>query len=160
MCVCVCLGVSLLCVSCASGPRRRPATEPAGPLAQASARLLTSQDNITFARFVELKHSTLKAFAHLVVDDLVGAIETFGGGDVDMAQAARVLRDWDRNCDAGSAGANLFDVSRGPRPSLLCAAAAQPRWRRVASAALGPPEPAPRQRVVRPGSAQHAQHAR
>ena len=76
---------------------------------QVSARLLDSNSNITYDKFVELKHSTLKEFAFKVLDDLIAAIQQYGAGEADLQRVVQIWSAWDRCYDTTSRGAVLFD---------------------------------------------------
>jgi len=55
---------------------------------------------------VELKHSTRMKLADRILDDLLAAIDIYGGET--GKRAAAVLSEWDRKSDADSRGAVLF----------------------------------------------------
>lgn len=74
--------------------------------AQQSAKLLESNGRVTFEEVIRDKHSTEMELANRVVGDLIMAAERSQSPRV--AQAATVLRGWDRRADSGSAGAVLF----------------------------------------------------
>ena len=76
---------------------------------QVSARLLSTNDNITYEKFVELKHSTLKEYAYKAVDELIEAIAVYGNGEADLERVAAIWSAWDRTYDTTSRGAVLFD---------------------------------------------------
>ena len=86
---------------------------------QVSARLLNSNDNITYEKFVELKHSTLFEFALKAVDDLIDAIAVYGNGEADLERVAAIWSAWDRTYDGTSRGAVLFDYWRRAAPADL-----------------------------------------
>ena len=74
--------------------------------AQQSAELLESNGRATFEEVIRDKHSTEMELANRVLGDLFAATERSLSPRV--AQAAAVLRSWDRRADSGSAGAVLF----------------------------------------------------
>jgi acyl-homoserine-lactone acylase len=106
-------------------PSMNPASYPAyvapppsmGYRPQVSARLLDSASNITYEKFVELKHSTLKEYALKAVDPLIAAIEQYGAGEPDLARVAAIWAEWDRCYDTTSRGAVLFDYWMRAAPS-------------------------------------------
>ena len=74
---------------------------------QRSVRMLDEDDSITFEELVEYKHSTRMEFADRILDDLIPPARRRGG----VAQrAADVLDSWDREADADSRGAVLFEA--------------------------------------------------
>ena len=73
-----------------------------------SLRMLTSQDKISFDDLMTDKYSTHLELADRVIDELVAALETSGLPRV--KQAAQVLKSWDRETEAGSRGALLFEA--------------------------------------------------
>ncbi|HUF65841.1 MAG TPA: penicillin acylase family protein [Gemmatimonadaceae bacterium] len=74
--------------------------------AQQSAELLESNGRATFEGVIRSKHSTEMELANRVLGDLIAAAERSQSPRV--AQAAAVLRSWDRYADSGSVGAVLF----------------------------------------------------
>lgn len=74
--------------------------------AQQSARLLMDSDSLSLDRLVELKHNTRMKLADRILDDLLAAIDIYGGDA--GKRAAAVLSEWDRKSDADSRGAVLF----------------------------------------------------
>jgi acyl-homoserine-lactone acylase len=91
---------------------------------QVSARLLDSNSNITFEKFVELKHSTLKEYALKAVPELLEAIDAYGAGDADLERVATIWSAWDLTYDTTSRGAVLFDYWIRAAPSGVW----QNRW--------------------------------
>jgi acyl-homoserine-lactone acylase len=84
---------------------------PQQPMAfrpQRSARMLTETQRMTFDQMVTLKHSTRMHAADHLVQDVVAAARSVG--DADARAAADVLERWDRNADADSRGAVLFEA--------------------------------------------------
>ncbi|MCP5120430.1 MAG: acylase, partial [bacterium] len=75
--------------------------------AQHSARLLATDDSISFDEFVEYKHSTRMELAERILDDLIAAARN--NGDSAAARGAMILEQWDRKADADSRGAVLFE---------------------------------------------------
>lgn len=86
-----------------------PYMAPRGPIdfrSQHSAKMLESDERITFEKMVEYKHSTQIELAERLLDELIPAARQQGG---ELArQAADVLDKWDRKADADSRGAVLF----------------------------------------------------
>ena len=74
--------------------------------AQRSAKMLADDDRITFDELVAYKHSTRMELADRILDDLLPAARSAGGGP---AKAAEMLAAWDRSADATSRGAILFE---------------------------------------------------
>ncbi|MBI3682192.1 MAG: acylase [Acidobacteria bacterium] len=72
---------------------------------QQSARLLMSDDSISFEEFAEYKHSTRMLLADRILGDLIPAAKK---KSAHARQAAEALEQWDRRADAGSRGAVLF----------------------------------------------------
>lgn len=79
--------------------------------AQRSARMLDEDQQITFEEMIEYKHSTRMELADRILDDLLPAARDYGGTQGD--RAADVLEAWDREADADSRGAVLFDAFWG-----------------------------------------------
>lgn len=76
--------------------------------AQRSARLLMEDDRISFEELIQYKHSTRLELADRLLDDLIPAARRQGG---ELARrAAAVLEAWDRQADAESRGAVLFQA--------------------------------------------------
>jgi acyl-homoserine-lactone acylase len=75
--------------------------------AQQSARLLESDPAITFDKLVSYKHSTRMLLADRVLDDLVTAARA--STNASARRAADVLAAWDRQANAESRGAVLFE---------------------------------------------------
>jgi acyl-homoserine-lactone acylase len=76
--------------------------------AQSSAKLLMSDDSITFEEFIQYKMSTRVEMADRILDDLIQAVRSFG--DERAQESADVLQAWDRKVDAESRGAVLFNM--------------------------------------------------
>jgi acyl-homoserine-lactone acylase len=74
---------------------------------QQSSAMLMADSSITFEEFERYKHSTHVLLADRVLDDLIPAAKVAGGA---AAEAAAVLEKWDRNTDAASRGAVLFEA--------------------------------------------------
>ena len=73
--------------------------------AQRSARMLDEDESISFDEMIAYKHSTRMELADRILDDLIPAARRRGG----LARsAAEVLDSWDREADADSRGAVLF----------------------------------------------------
>jgi len=76
--------------------------------AQRSARMLNDDAHISFEEIIKYKFSTRMEMADRLLDDLLPAARSSGS---DLAhRAADVLEAWDRNADADSRGALLFQV--------------------------------------------------
>ena len=75
--------------------------------AQTSAKLLMNDESITFEEFMRYKMSTRVEIAERILDDLLPAVRSFG--DERAQEAADLLQAWDRNVDAASRGAVLFN---------------------------------------------------
>lgn len=75
--------------------------------AQQSATLLAGDESITFEELVGYKHWTRMLLADRFVEDLIDAARTHGSES--SKRAAEVLAHWDRNADADSGGAILFE---------------------------------------------------
>jgi acyl-homoserine-lactone acylase len=84
---------------------------PRGPMgfrAQRSARMLMEDPKITFAEMIQYKHSTRMELADRLLDDLIPAVQRHGTA---LARsAASILAKWDRQANADSRGAVLFNV--------------------------------------------------
>ena len=74
---------------------------------QRSARMLGEDDSISFDEMIEYKHSTRMELADRILDDLIPAARRRGGL---ARRAADVLDSWDREADADSRGAVLFQA--------------------------------------------------
>ena len=74
---------------------------------QRSARMLAEDDSISFDELIEYKHSTRMELADRILDDLIPAARRRGGL---ARQAADVLESWDREANADSRGAVLFEA--------------------------------------------------
>jgi acyl-homoserine-lactone acylase len=81
---------------------------PMGFRSQRSARMLAETPRLTLDRMVELKHSTRMEAADHLIQDVVAAARAVG--DPDARAAADVLERWDRNANAESRGAVLFQA--------------------------------------------------
>ena len=82
---------------------------PRGPMwfrPQQSARLLEQDPQISFAEFIQYKHSTRMALADRLLDDLIPAARQYGNSLAQ--QAADILVAWDRQTKPESRGAVLF----------------------------------------------------
>jgi len=88
-----------------------------GYRSQVSWRLMSENNNMTYGRFLELKMSTLKEATNHVLDDLLAAIDELGAED--LAEAARILSQWDRHMDTTSVGSILFESFLNLAPSPL-----------------------------------------
>jgi acyl-homoserine-lactone acylase len=87
-----------------------PYMAPRGPMSfrsQRSARMLSEDQNISFAEMVKYKHSTRSELADRLLHDLIGAARKYG--DQSARKAADVLQAWDVSADRNSQGAVLFD---------------------------------------------------
>jgi acyl-homoserine-lactone acylase len=69
-------------------------------------RMLGQSDKISYQQLIEDKWSTRSELADRVLPELLEAADA--SADELARQAAQVLRNWDRNTDAGSRGALLF----------------------------------------------------
>ena len=88
-------------------PPYMPPPEWIGFRSQRSMRMLIEDEEISFDELVQYKHSTRMELADRILDDLLPAVQKHGG---DLArQAAAVLTTWDREADANSRGALLFE---------------------------------------------------
>ena len=76
--------------------------------AQHSALMLMEDERITFEEMIEYKHSTYVKIADRILDDLLSAAEQSDNGRV--RQAVQVLSSWDRQTNADSRGAVLFEA--------------------------------------------------
>ena len=93
-------------------PEDFPPYTSAGPIelwrTTRSLRMLTETAKISFDDLKALKHSTRLEMADRVVDDIVGAAEQSENPKV--RRAGEVLRVWDRQAEAASRGALLFET--------------------------------------------------
>jgi acyl-homoserine-lactone acylase len=93
-----------------SPDRYPPYMAPRGPMGfrpQRSARMLMEDQQITFEEMVQYKHSTRMELADRLLDDLIPAAQQHG---TELARrAASVLAKWDRQANANSRGAVLFN---------------------------------------------------
>ncbi len=69
-------------------------------------RMLTEDGKISFDSLLEKKFSTRMEMADRVMPDLLKAVDQYGSPRA--KQAAAVLKEWDRQAEAGSRGALLF----------------------------------------------------
>ncbi len=76
--------------------------------AQRSARMIQEDESITFDELVAYKHSTRSELADRLLDELVAAARREAGPLT--RKAADVLSAWDRQTDASSRGALLFEA--------------------------------------------------
>ena len=76
--------------------------------AQRSARMLMEDESITFEELIQYKHSTRMELEDRLLDDLLAAARQSTSDRV--LRAAQVLISWDRNADANSQGAVLFEA--------------------------------------------------
>lgn len=83
---------------------------PRGPMdfrPQRSVRMLMTDKQITFEEMIQYKHSTRVELADRLLDDLIPATQQYGN---ELARrAASVLTKWDRQTNADSRGAVLFN---------------------------------------------------
>jgi acyl-homoserine-lactone acylase len=83
---------------------------PRGPMGfrpQRSARMLMEDPQITFEEMIQYKHSTRMELADRLLDDLIPAAQRHG---TELARdAASILAKWDRQANADSRGAVLFN---------------------------------------------------
>lgn len=96
-------------------PDKYPAymSPPTGRLAvnfreQRGIRMVREDDKISFDELLAYKHSTRSELADHLLDDLIAAA-TQHGNDI-AKKAAEVLRTWDRETNADSRGAALFNL--------------------------------------------------
>lgn len=73
-----------------------------------SLRMISEDKSITYDELLAYKHSTRMELADALVPDVVAAAKT--STDARVTEAGRVLEAWDRNTDAGSRGAVLFEI--------------------------------------------------
>lgn len=78
--------------------------------AQRSAQMLMEDEQISFEKMIEYKHSTRMELADRLLDDLINAAMNLEGEQNHemVHRAVDVLKNWDRNADADSQGAVLF----------------------------------------------------
>jgi acyl-homoserine-lactone acylase len=76
--------------------------------AQRSARLLAEDPSITFDEFIAYKHDTRAEAADHILEDVMHAARVHG--DERAKRAAAVLAQWDRQVDADSRGAIVFEA--------------------------------------------------
>jgi acyl-homoserine-lactone acylase len=74
---------------------------------QSGLRMLMQDGKMTLEKLVEDKYSTRSQLADRVLDDLVKAVSQ--SGSETAKHAATILQAWDRNVDADSRGAALFE---------------------------------------------------
>lgn len=74
---------------------------------QRSAALQMADSSVTLDELVQYKHSTRMGLADRLLPELLAAARS--RGDADARKAADVLEKWDRNTDAESRGAVLFE---------------------------------------------------
>ena len=85
-------------------------TSPLGwltPREQSGLRMLSEDGKISFEKLVQDKYSTRSQLAERVLDDLIEAANRYGS--TIAKQAAQVLQTWNRNTDADSQGAAIFE---------------------------------------------------
>lgn len=106
--------------------------EPMSLRAQASVRMLREAEKLSFARMVELKASTHVLMADRVLPDLLAAAE--GSDDPDVREAAALLAAWDRQAEADSRAALLFETwaARFAPANFTNAQGYREPWRRAA----------------------------
>ena len=75
---------------------------------QRSALMQLADSSVTFDELVQYKHSTHLGLADRILPALLLAARRLG--DADARRAADVLEAWDRNADANSRGAVLFEA--------------------------------------------------
>jgi len=75
---------------------------------QLSSRMMSTNFNITYEKFVELKHNCFKEATAHALDDLLRAVEAHGLSQ-EVFDAATVLAAWDRQMDTTSRGSDLFN---------------------------------------------------
>jgi acyl-homoserine-lactone acylase len=75
---------------------------------QRSARMLMEDEKISFAELLYYKHSTRMELADRILDDLATAVKA--AGNAAASEALAVLEAWDRQCNADSRGAVLFEA--------------------------------------------------
>ncbi len=76
--------------------------------AQRSSKLLMEDESITLDELIRYKHSTRVETADRLLDDLLPVAREYG--DDIIKQAVAVLEKWDRNVNAESRGAVLFEA--------------------------------------------------
>ncbi len=73
-----------------------------------SLRMISEDKSITYEKLLEYKHSTRMELADAILPDLLqGAASST---DPMVTEAARVLKEWDRQTETGSRGAVLFQM--------------------------------------------------
>lgn len=77
------------------------------PREQSGLRMLLEDGKISMEELVEDKYSTRSQLADRVLDDLIDAARRYGSSIA--KQAAQILQTWDRNTDADSRGAAIFE---------------------------------------------------
>jgi acyl-homoserine-lactone acylase len=75
---------------------------------QRSVRMLMEDDKISFDELIRYKHSTRLELADRILDDLAAAVAA--SGDAEAKAAMDVLANWDRQTNADSRGAVLFEA--------------------------------------------------
>jgi acyl-homoserine-lactone acylase len=83
---------------------------PLGPMslrAQSSVKMLAENDDIDFSRFIELKNQAHALAAERMLPVLLDAASH--SDDEQVQEAINVLKTWDRNFEADSRGALLFE---------------------------------------------------
>ena len=73
-----------------------------------SLRMISEDSSITYDELLAYKHSTRMELADALVPDVAAAAKT--SGDPQVVEAGRILEAWDRNTDATSRGAVLFEI--------------------------------------------------
>ena len=73
-----------------------------------SLRMISEDKSITYEEFLAYKHSTRMELADAILPDLFKAAEH--SADQDVIAGARVLQQWDRQTEAESRGAILFQI--------------------------------------------------
>jgi len=77
------------------------------PREQSGLRMLLEDGKISLEKLVEDKYSTRSQLAERVLDDLIDAANRYGSNTA--KQAAQILQPWNRNTDADSRGAAIFE---------------------------------------------------
>ena len=75
---------------------------------QRSVRMLMEDDKISLDELIQYKHSTRMELADRILDDLEKAVGSTENSEA--KQALAVLKTWDRQCNADSRGAVLFEA--------------------------------------------------
>jgi acyl-homoserine-lactone acylase len=73
-----------------------------------SLRMISEDKSITYDELLAYKHSTRMELADALVPDVVAAAKT--STDPQVVEAGKILEAWDRNTDASSRGAVLFEI--------------------------------------------------